>query len=439
MEAGIMRSQKHHIGLVAVLAVLGGALLITPVRAAAQTETVLYSFGMYNHGGAEGSAPYSGVIFDASGNLYGVTFSGGSFTYCESGCGTVFELTPAAGGSWTETVLHSFQVTDGANPGHNGGLIFDAAGNLYGAAQSGGAYGYGNVFELTPTAGGGWTETVLHDFAYGGADGAYPNGSLIFDADGDLYGTTNWGGTGPCTSEDNVVGCGTVFELSPQVGGGWAEKVLHSFGKAKSGIYPVAAPVFDAAGNLFGVTYQGGRGPCTSGCGTVFELTRNAGGDWTEKVLHDFNLADGERPLGSLILDHAGNIYGVTNSGGSNGVGTVFELKTKTGGWAEVLLHSFNNNGTDGFSPSAGLIVGPSGNLFGTTTLGGSIGCGTVFELTREAGGGWTEKIVHSFRGVTKDGDSPTDSLIFDGANNLYGTTFDGGPNDGGTVFEIKP
>jgi uncharacterized repeat protein (TIGR03803 family) len=448
---------KPFTGLRTVLAMFVMATFMTGTRAAAQTEKVLFSFGMYNNNGAVGSDPYAGVIFDASGNLYGATFSGGSFTYCFSGCGTVFELTPAAGGGWTETVLHSFQVTDGTNPGFNGGLVFDADGNLYGMAQSGGAYGYGNVFELTPGADGGWALIALHDFAYGGTDGAYPSGSLIFDTAGNLYGTTAWGGTGPCTSEDNTVGCGTVFELSPKAGGGWEEKVLHNFGHGADGTFPDAGLVFDGNGNLYGVTHEGGTGSCSLtgnlGCGTVFELTPEGDGRWDEKVLHHFNLTDGGWPVGSLIFDAAGNIYGMTDGGGSGncqaytptGCGTVFELTPADGGWAEKVLHNFNNNGKDGIFPYSGLILDASGNLYGTTTIGGNaafcgyIGCGTVFELMPKAGGGWAERIVHSFRDTPRDGDSPADSLIFDGAGNLYGTTLDGGAVGGGTVFEIKP
>src|ERR1700730_791379 len=197
-----MQRQKLSTGFTRVLAMFVAmfvaATLMTATRAAAQTERVLYNFN-FNNNGAGGTDPISNLIFDASGNLYGMTGTGGVY-----GNGTVFELTPGANG-WSETVLHSFQGADGSYPGRNGGLIFDKAGNLYGLANGGGAYGDGTVFELSPGAGGVWTTTVLHDFSYGGTDGFSPTGSLIFDAAGNLYGTTGWGGTGPCTSEVDLV------------------------------------------------------------------------------------------------------------------------------------------------------------------------------------------------------------------------------------------
>ena len=173
----------------------------TPATSVVWTEKLLHSFN-----DTDGALPRAGLIFDAAGNLYGTTSEGGAYSW-----GTVFELTPAGGGNWTETVLHSFgNGTDGASP--YAGLIFDAAGNLYGTAWQGGTYFYGTVFELTPTAGGGWTETVLHSFG-NGADGYYPYSGLIFDAAGNLYGTTGGGGTYSCNR--GLYHCGTVFELTP--------------------------------------------------------------------------------------------------------------------------------------------------------------------------------------------------------------------------------
>src|SRR5208337_2813918 len=201
------------------------------------------------------------------------------------------------GGGWTEKVLYSFKFTgmDGTYP--NPGLIFDAAGNLYGTTSYGGAYGsYGTVFELTPTKGGGWTEQVLHSFNYDGTDGADPFAGLIFDAAGNLYGTTQSGGT---------YGPGTVFELTPMQGGGWKEQVLYSFNfNGADAEYPYAGLIFDKAGNLYGTTEAGGthyrttRFGGTYNVGTVFELTPTQGGGWTEKLLHSFNNTgkDGYRP-----------------------------------------------------------------------------------------------------------------------------------------------
>jgi len=317
------------------------------------------------------------LISDAAGNLYGTNSSGGTYTYY----GTVFELTPTAGGGWTEQVLHSFNNngTDGLYP--SSGLIFDAAGNLYGTTSGGGDYSCngssqcGTVFELSPTEGGGWTETVLHSFG-AGTDGSGPTGSLIFDGGGNLYGATYAGGT------SNV---GTVFELSPNGSGGWTESVLYSFNNNGSdGNYPYAGLVFDSAGNLYGTTYYGG----TSNQGSIFKLSPNGGGGWTETVLHsfdfNFNETDGAYPTAGVIFDHAGNLYGTTDNGGTCNYGTAFEFSPAGGGnWTETVLHSFCNGGADGYRPFAGLIIDHAGNLYGTTSVGGSgtSAIGTVFEI----------------------------------------------------------
>ena len=299
-----MRVNRPSIRLMATLAIFTAILFVTSTWAAAE-EKVLHSFS----GGADGTYPYGGLIFDAAGNLYGTTTSGGT-----SNTGTVFELTPAAGGTWTEKVLHSFSGgTDGIHP--YAGLIFDAAGNLYGTTDLGGAYGYGTVFELTPAAGGTWTEKVLHNFNNGGTDGTRPYARLTFDAAGNLYGTTYGGGA--------YNSYGTVFELTPAAGGTWTEKVLHSFGSGTDGLIPYGGLIFDAAGNLYGTTAYGG----TNDLGTVFELTPKAGGGWTEKVLYSFgDGTDGVSPLAGLIFDAAGNLYGTTQHGGTYNYGTVFEI-----------------------------------------------------------------------------------------------------------------
>ena len=334
---------------------------------------------------------------------------------------TVSVTSAWAATNWNEKVLHDFSNngTDGFYP--YGGLIFDAAGNLYGTTQVGGTYNNGTAFELTPTAGGGWTEQVLYSFGGGLYDG------LIFDAAGNLYGTMGGGGVG---------GYGTVFELTPTAGGGWSEEVLYSFGEGTDGGGPYAGVIFDKNGNLYGTTTKGG----TYGWGTVFELTPAAGGGWTETVLHSFNNngTDGYTPLAGLIFDAVGNLYGTTWHGGAYGYpgGTVFELTpTAGGGWTETVLHSFN--GTDGSNPYAGLIFDVAGNLYGTTSNGGDYGLGTVFELTPAAGGGWTEQVLHSFNGT--DGNGPIAGLIFDKNGDLYGTTAGGGNYGHGTVFELTP
>jgi uncharacterized repeat protein (TIGR03803 family) len=392
-----------------------------------------------------------------------------------------------------EKVLHSFNKTDGANP--YASLISDHAGNLYGTTYAGGAYGYGTAFELRPKSGGGWTEKVLHSFNNNGTDGYNPYASLIFDASGNLYATTYYGGSGSCINGTVVVGCGTVFELTPQAGGSWKETVLHNFDdNGTDGFYPYAGLTFDSAGGLYGTTEWGGTGvygtvfeltPAAGGSwtesvlhnfsdngtdgyfpeaglifdavgnlygttewggtgvyGTVFELMPTAGGTWTETVLHNFSVngTDGDLPLGGLIFDAAGNLYGTTYEGGVyDSDGTVFELTfTASGSWTETVLHNFDDNDVDGYLPEGGLILDASGNLYGTTVAGGNLLKGTVFELTPTAGGSWTEKVLHNFSDNGKDGENPYAGLISDAAGNLYGTTYEGGAYGYGTVFEIK-
>lgn len=396
------------------------AVFGTAVRAAAQQEKVMHTFS-YNSG------PFAGVIFDASGNLYGTTADGGTH-----GNGTAYELSPLAGGGWTQKILHNFRHngTEGYQP--YAGLALDAAGNLYGTTRSGGAYNYGTVFELTPQVGGTWTEKLLHSFNSNGSDGIFPFSSLVLDAAGNLYGTTFEGG---------AYEVGIVFELMPAAEGGWTEKVLYSFDPSVGdGNNPYAGLTFDTAGNLYGTTVSE-RGYSSNG--SVFELTPTAGGRWTEKILHYFYIGggDGYSPYARLTFDDAGNLYGVTGLGGTEGGGAVFELTPTTGGsWTENVLHNFAfNNITDGSNPYGQLIVDASGNLFGTTSGGGTSGGGTVFELMPAAGGTWTEAILHNFNGDGTDGTDPFAGLTRDSAGNLYGTAVEGGAHGGGVVFEIKP
>jgi uncharacterized repeat protein (TIGR03803 family) len=264
--------------------------------------------------------------------LYGTTYYGGaSGTGCGgSGCGTVFQLAPGTNGKWTEKVLHSFKANgkDGYNP--DASLIFDAAGNLYGTTNAGGASDYGTVFELVPGRNGTWTETVLYSFGQG-KDGTGPTAGLIFDTAGNLYGTTSAGGTGQCQDYNgNIIGCGTVFQLTPGTNGKWKEKVLHNFNyNGTDGNVPQAGLTFDLTGNLYGTTQFGGA----NGYGSVFQLTPGPNGRWRAKVLHSFNAngKDGYNPYASLIFDVAGNLYGTTVYGGGSGgcgtaCGTVFEI-----------------------------------------------------------------------------------------------------------------
>jgi uncharacterized repeat protein (TIGR03803 family) len=294
---------------------------------------VLYHF----HGGNDGGAPFGGVVRDASGTLYGTAFAGGV-----NSNGVVFKLTPPPPGqsTWTERVLHDFsydwvlKIHDGAGP--CSGLVIDASGALYGTTIGGGATnqfgtGYGTVFKLTPPRLGQitWTETVLYYFA-GGADGQSPSSGLTIDRTGALYGTTHYGGAGTC--QDNwgsVVGCGTVFKLTPPRSGTttWTKTTLHSFTSSPDGGLPAGTLRLDAAGAIYGTTYEGG----TSGGGTVFKLTPSGAGQtgWRESILHNFAGPDGAGPQGGVIADASGRLYG-TASGGGNGYGVVFRLSPPT-------------------------------------------------------------------------------------------------------------
>jgi uncharacterized repeat protein (TIGR03803 family) len=408
---------RFSVGLTAVFGMLAVTLLMTSTRAVAQ-EKVLYSFQPQEH------VPYpSGLTSDAAGNLYGTTLNGGP-----NGSGSVFKLSLRPGGGWSEKTLFTFDQIANYAYGPSGGVVLDSAGNLYGTTVwggKGGTYG-GTVFELKPQADGSWVGTVLHNFGQSAEDGILPNGGLVFDAAGNLYGTTNEGGAS---------GRGTVFQLSPRADGTWTEAVLHSFTGA-DGEFPVATVTLVAAGNLYGTTSQGG----TQGGGTAFELTRSAGGG-TFSVLYDFvyNGAGGSGPRCTLILDADGNLYGTAPAGGlAYNDGTVFELTpTGNGAWTEKVVHYFGH-GEDGSEPYAGLISDAFGNLYGTTISGGAYDAGTAFKLTPGVGGGWTETTLHSF-GHGKDGSIPVAGLIFDAAGNLYGTDWYGGAYEDGTVYEITP
>jgi uncharacterized repeat protein (TIGR03803 family) len=344
----------------------GNVFKLMPNANGGWTENNLYNF----KGGRDGADPVGGVIFDAAGNLYGTTASGGD--HLARG-GVVFKLTPNANGRWTESVLYTFRRgTDGGIPLAD--LIFNQAGNLYGTTFLGGFYGYGVVFELTPNANGSWTYNVIYTFT-GGADGGSPLAGLIVDQTGNLYGTAE-GGT--------LVG-GVVFKLTPNGHGSWTQSVLENF-TGPNGDQPLAGVIFDQAGNLYGTTAYGGNlSQCGGiGCGVLFELTPNATGGWKQQILHSFVGVDGAKPMASLTFDAAGNLYGTTSQGGdvTCGCGTVFKLAaTSKGQWEETVLHDFLAR--PGANPRAGLIFDAVGNLYGTTDgYPSTHAYGSVFEIT---------------------------------------------------------
>jgi uncharacterized repeat protein (TIGR03803 family) len=430
-----MKSTKPASFLVAALAL---AAITFSVAASAQipTENVLFDFG----NGTGGSIPGGGLVFDSADNLYGVAAYGGNPDTCKpNGCGVIYELSPSSSG-WTETVLHTFSGGwDGANS--KATLLFDAAGNLYGTTSSGGDasactdHNCGVVFKLAPQSDGTWKETVLHAFT-GGKDGANPNGTLAFDAAGNLYGTTYVGGS-TTTNCFPSVGCGVVFELSPTTSGPWKETTLHVFSGGSDGGQPLAGVTLNAAGNLFGATKFGGY----EGNGTVYRIARTSTGHWQETVLYEFQAlssTDGRVPTGNLTFDAKGNLYGTTTGGGTSGLGTVFELSRPTSGsvWSETLLHQFAQF-NDGSIPAAGVVFDSAGNLWGTTLDSYNYN-GSVYELSPVSGGSWNESIFYF---DVLDGGAPTAGLIFDSAGNLYGTTTEGGDVGAGygVVFQIVP
>jgi uncharacterized repeat protein (TIGR03803 family) len=444
-----MRRKKFSVGFGTALAIFTVSLLVASTRASGQ-EKVLYNF----LGGADGNYPLGGVIFDAQGNLYGTTDLGGGGA-CPGGCGTVFKLTPAKTGSYTKTIIYSFQgpFTDGQNP--QARLVFDTEGNLYGTTLLGGSSlaDEGTVFKLTPTKSGQWTETILHNFNCATAnDGCEPYSYLIFDKAGNLYGTTLQGGGGDnssyCTN-----GCGTVFKLSKRKKGMWPETLLYTFPhffNNTTGANPYAGLVMDAKGSLYGTAYYGG--PDASG--VVFRLT-HAHGVWTETVLHTFSYAgtDGFGPNAGVVLDKSGNLYGTTSRGGigAPASGVAFMLTpAREGEWMETILHNFpSTRFADGAYPVTGLILDAAGNLYGAASDGGgqdeadcpnNDGCGVVYKLSN-SGGTWNETILYAFQGGLDGGFPLDDVLAVDVSGNLYGAAITGGTGGAGAgvVFQVKP
>lgn len=415
-----MKGDESPLTIASSLAIFAALLMLAgSAIAAGSTERVLYRF----KGGADGSTPLAGLIADQAGNLYGTTADGGGGK-CQGGCGTVFELSPALGGGWTETVLYRFTGgSDGAFP--ETGLIFDTAGDLYGTTIYGGASDDGTIFRLrAPAASGGpWTLKVLHSI-FGHADGKYPWGSLIFDQAGNLYGPMLFGGR---------FGGGTVFQLAaPSAPGGvWTLNVLHNFRGGNDGIDPVGSLILDRKGALYGTTYSG----------QVFKEVPPAPGHtaWTLRVLYSFNYVFGLSG-GGLIAGTKGVLYGATSQGGSANRGVVFQLTpplTWGTAWTETTLYEFAGD-SDGEYPLNGLIADKAGNLYGTTENGGGSGLGTAFKLTPAQHGAWTKTTLHQFTGGS-DGSSPGAGLIFGTQGVLYGTTVHGGSSDNGTVFKVAP
>ena len=343
----------------------------------------------------------------------------------------------AAGSGWAAgKTLLNFQGIKGGVP--NGNLVFDASGNLYGTTTAGGGspnctLGCGTVFKLEPTQGGRWKQTILHRFG-GNVDGAAPFAGLIFDARGNLYGTTPYGGGSQNCQFIGGSGCGTVFKLAPQPDGTWAESILYRFQGAADGARPFSGLAFDGVGNLYGAATYGGDENCYPrvGCGLVFELMPQANGSWLRTTLHEFGGVsqggDGAIPFGTLVFDQQGRLFGTTTTGGTgkglNALGTVFELTPAAGGWNYEVIHRFGF--ADGAQPNAGLVIDSQGNLYGTASQGGADAEGAVFELAPGTGDTWNETVLYSFQSFD-DGNHPASSVALAGADELYVTTTWGG------------
>ncbi len=403
---------------VANLVAIGVVFALASPIASAQ-YSVLYSFT----GKADGGNPYSPLIRNSQGDLFGTTEFGG---HVGTGYGVFFKLS----GNGSESVLHTFEKTDGMSPA--GQIVRDAAGNFYGTTLDGGASLSGSLYKMDKTG------NVTNLFSFHPFVGRIPEGGPILDADGNLYGTANSGGgtQGTATQYDGV-----VYEFSNA--NVYAE--LHRFTtpntgtQTTDGLFPGSSLLRDSAGNLYGTTAEGANYRCISGCGAVFKISPTG----VEKVMHRFagkSKDDGAYPEGGLIRDSAGNFYGTTSIGGSANQGTIYKMDT-TG--AVTILYSFQGGASDGGQPFGNLVMDSSGNLYGTTTIGGdvrctireSVGCGIVFKLDTSG----VETVLHSFLGAPTDGAQPAVGLTLGSDGNLYGTTLYGGVSNAGTVFQIAP
>ena len=412
-KAGLRTWSVRAVGFSFFLIVVG--FLAPPANA--QTFSVLHAF---TDMGGDGDAPYAPVVLDMNGNLYGVA-GGGSCSNSYIGCGMVYKLSPTA----IETILYVFTGgTDGSDA--QGAVAIDSAGNVYGTTVGGGASNFGTVYKVSSDG----TGTVLHSFA-GGSDGSAPTGGITRDKVGNLYGTIGYGGT------SNL---GYVFKIDTA----GVLTTLHSFNGGSDGQYPYATVTVDAQGNLYGTTTSGGAGKdCgKSGCGTVYRIS--AAG--VEKVLYRFNYSasDGIDPIGTVVRDSKGNLYGTTTMGGLYGKGTVYEISPLG---KETILHHFAGGAADGGDSWATLALGRSGLLYGTTANGGGTGCsggggcGTVFQIDMAG----NETILYRFMDGT-DGANPLAGVVRDSTGNLYGTNTQGGDLSCapeypgcGTVYKIIP
>jgi uncharacterized repeat protein (TIGR03803 family) len=373
--------------------------------------------------GSNGAEPLGRLIVDASGNLFGTTILGGG----PNGQGTVFEIVKTASGyASAPTTLVTFNGSNGAEP--HSGLIADAAGNLFGTTQSGGSGNFGTLFELVNKGGGSYTLATLVSFD--GTNGASPMAGLIADANSNLFGTT--------VGVEGANPYGTVFELVNKSGGSYSFTPLVSF-DGTNGAAPLADLIIDAAGNLFGTTNIGttNKGGVNNGS-TVFEIVKTSTGYASNPTtLATFNGGPSGISPSRLIFDAGGNLLGTTQFGGATDQGTVFEIAKSATGYASTptILVNFNSNNNGPFEPDGGLIADAAGNLFGTAVAGGLNNSGAVFEIVKTGSGyAGTPTTLINF---TPSAASPGAGLVADPAGNLFGVTEGNEGSDPGTVFEI--
>jgi uncharacterized repeat protein (TIGR03803 family) len=395
--------------ILALLLATAFVLMCSTNPAHAQTYSVIWNFT----GGGDGSTPYAGVTI-RGGHLFGTTYYGGPFDR-----GAIYELMPV-GSIWSFSPVLLFS-NGGANP--QARVVFGPDGRLYGTTYTGGSNNFGTLFYATPplsickTANCSWKEHTIHSFT-GSPDGNSPfYGDLVWDQQGNIFGTTESGGAS---------NQGAVYELKPS-GNSWTEEIIHSFSGTEYNAY--SGVILDSNGDLFGTIASGGIY-----YGAVYEL-KYTNGSWVETPIYTFqNGSDGAFPVGGLVMDKAGNLYGSTTGGGSGGGGTIFELSPAGDSWTFQVLYNLQG---DGAGPYASLTMDDAGNLYGTTYADGANGKGNIFKLTK-TGNGWAYSSLHDFS-AGSDGRYPIGAVTVDSDGTLYGTAALGGSQANGIVWMIQP